>query len=329
VEILTILYQDIINFYDTLYPEDSYRYYISDMKGETIINKVVESSEEIAKTYKTYAKFKTLNHYISVNTYTPKGGKWPMKTGIITKVVIDLDDKANPDNTIKDARKLVEILNHFEYKVIINKSGRKGLHIHLKTTPLTGKYIDNSIKQFFLTLAKKLDISTMDEKVISDQTARIIRLPGSNHPITQKPCKPVDIFSSDKIEEMIEIPINQLQLTTGNGSIEKSILQQRQEAPQYKPKRRKSEAYNLIETIRWDIMDKVFQDLYESGENRGNRWIVKCPFHDDNNPSAFYTENLFHCSSCNISIGVYKMLTEHSGYSKGDAMKIIKQHQNQ
>ena len=63
-------YQDIINFYDTLYFGGSYRYCIIDMEGKTIINKVVQSSKEIYNTYTTYAKLKTYNHYISVNTYT-------------------------------------------------------------------------------------------------------------------------------------------------------------------------------------------------------------------------------------------------------------------
>lgn len=325
--ILKNSYQDIINFYDTIYPEGSYRYFICDMDGNSIINKVVQSSEEIAKTYQAFAKVKTLNHYISMNTYTPKGTKWPLKTGIITKIVVDLDNKENPDKTVEDARKIVQLFNQLNYKVIVNKSGRKGLHIHIKTKTLQNSKIDLAIKDFFQKLATKLNITTLDQKVIADQTARIIRLPGSYHPKTGNPCKPVDIFSSDKIEEMIEIPLNQLELTSGNGSIERSILQQIKQAPKYNSKPHKSEAYNLIETIDWNIMDRVFSDLYETGDNRGNRYIVKCPFHDDNNPSAFYTDSLFHCSACNISIGVWKMLTEHSGYDPKDAMNIIKKHQ--
>jgi len=320
-------YQDIINFYDILYPEGSYRYFICDLEGKTITNKVVQSSEEIAKTYTTYAKFKTLNHYISVNTYTPKGTKWPLKTGVITKIVIDLDDKENPDKTVEDGRKLVLIFDKLNYKVIVNKSGRKGLHIHVKTETLQNPNIDLAIKNFFQKLATKLKITTLDQKVISDQTARIIRLPGSCHPKTGKTCKPVDIFSSDRIEKMFEMPLNQLKLSSGNGSIERSILQQIEQSPKYNSKPHKSEAYNLIETINWNIMDRVFSDLYETGDNKGNHYIVKCPFHDDNNPSAFYTDSLFHCSACNISVGVWKMLTEHSGYDPKDAMNIIKKHQ--
>jgi len=325
---LTTSYQDIINFYDTLYPGGSYRYFIIDTEGKTIINKIVQSSEEIAKTYTTYAKFKKYNHYISINTYTSKNGKRPVKTGIITKIVIDLDDKENPDNTVKDARKIVEIFKQLEYKVVVNKSGQKGLHIHIKTETLPNPNIDEAIKHFFQKLATKLNITTLDQKVISDQTARIIRLPGSNHPKTGNPCIPVDINSADKIEEMIEIPINQLEITSGNGTIERSILQEIQQATKYISKPHKSEAYNLIDKpINWNIMDRIFPELYETGDNKRNKWIVRCPFHNDNNPSAFYTDSMFHCSACNISFGVWKMLTEHSGFSNNDALKLIKKHQ--
>ena len=325
---LTISYRDIINFYDTLYFGSSYRYCIIDMGGKTKINKVVQSSQEIYNTYTTYAKFKTYNHYISVNTYTPKDGNWPVKTGIITKIVIDLDDKENPDKTVEDARKIVQIFNRLDYKVIVNKSGQKGLHIHIKTETLKNPNIDKAIKHFFEKLATKLNITTLDQKVISDQTARIIRLPQSYHPKTGNPCRPVDINSADKIEEMIEIPLNQLELTSGNGSIERSILQQIQQPLKYNSKPHKSEAYNLIDKpINWNVMDCVFPDLYETGNYKGNKWIVRCPFHNDNNPSAFYNDSLFHCSACNISVGVWKMLTEHSEYSKKDAMNLIKKHQ--
>jgi hypothetical protein len=298
------------------------------MGGKTIINKVVQSSKELYKTYINYAKLGKYNHYISVNTYTSTDGNWPVKTGIITKIVIDLDDKGNPDNTVKDARIIVEIFNKLDYKVIVNKSGQKGLHIHIKTETLQNPNIDKAIKNFFQKLATKLNITTLDQKVISDQTARIIRLPGSNHPKTGKPCKPVDINSADKIDEMTEIPINQLELTSGNGTIERSILQEIQQAPKYNPKPHKSEAYNLIDKpINWDIMDRIFPELYETGDNRGNKWIVRCPFHNDNNPSAFYTDSIFHCSACNFSVNVWDMLTEHSGFSNTDALKLIKKHQ--
>ena len=116
---------------------------------------------------------------------------------------------------------------------------------------------------------------------------------------------------------------------TGNGSIEKMVYKYAENNWKVLPKGTKSDAYNFIDEINWKVMDKVFPELYETGKHvSGSKHIVCCPFHNDNNPSAFYDDTRFHCSSCDAKkLGVWRLLTEYAGYSDKDAMKIIKKAQ--
>jgi hypothetical protein len=263
-----------------------------------------------------------------VNTYRANNVNWPLKTSEISKIVLDLDDKENPDKTVQDARKMVEILTQLGYEVITLRSGQKGLHVHIKTEKMTDPQIDMKIYYFFKTLAEKLDITTFDEKVIKDQTARITRIPYTKHPKSEKLCIPVDVFSSDKIDEMTVPDISTLRLKSSDGKIESNILSIpiiKVDKPSTVMQRKWKPA--IAKEINWNIMDKVFSYLYGEGNNRGDKYITLCPFHDDHHPSAFYTDTFFHCSTCEISMGVYKMLTEYSGYNKAQAMEIINKFQ--
>ena len=320
---------DIIDFYNLIYPGTSYRYWISDSRGKSCVNRLVYSGEEIFTRYTRIANLKyPHNHYISVNTYTLNNTNNPIKTGEISKIVIDLDDKNNPDATIKDARNLVQFFRGMDYDVIPIKTGQKGIHLHLKLSTINHPQIDMDIKSLFQKISNRLNITTMDMGVMADQTARITRLPGSYHTKTGKACTPIDIYSADTIEDMDHLDITEITFNTGNNTLEKAILQSTQSVTRYKYTQPKSKAYDLINTINWDIMDKIFPELYENGLPRGSdKYIVSCPFHDDTHPSAFYTDKLFHCSTCNISVGVWKMLTEHANYDNGDAMRLIKKYQ--
>ena len=46
------------------------------------------------------------------------------------------------------------------------------------------------------------------------------------------------------------------------------------------------------------------------GKDKGNRIIVKCPFHNDNNPSAVVFDKRFYCSTCNMSLNYYDFISK-------------------
>ena len=320
---------DIIDFYDLIYPGAAYRYWISDRRGKTCVNRLVNSGEDIFTRYNRIANLEyPHNHYISVNTYTLNNTNKPIKTDEISKIVIDLDDNDNPDATIQDARNLVELFSQMDYDIIPLKTGQKGIHLHLKLNTIQHPQIDLAIKSFFQKISDKLNITTMDMGVIADQTARITRLPGSYHTKTGNACIPIDIYSAETLEDMNPLDITKITFNTGDNTLEKAILRHVQSFKQYKNIQLQSKAYDLIDTINWDIMDKVFPALYEPGKSNGScKYIVSCPFHSDNHPSAFYNDKVFHCSACNISMSVWKMLTEYAGYNSEDAMRLIKKFQ--
>lgn len=324
--------KDIINFYNLIYPETPYRYWVSDSNGKTYLNTRVHSGKALFNKYTKIAELKDpYNHYISVNSYTLNEVYKSVKSGEISKLVIDLDDKNNPDATIVDARKLVELFNEMDYDVIPIKTGQKGIHLHLKLRTLKHPQIDKAIKSLFTKISNQLNITTMDMAVMADQTARVTRLPGSYHTSTGNTCVPIDIYSAETIEDMDHLDITDLTFNTGNNTLEKAIRKYSQSFKPYKvPKPKlKSKAYGLItpDKFDWFIMDKIFPDLYEHGQQNGDKYTVSCPFHDDKHPSAFYTDRVFHCSTCDISMGVWNLLTEHAGYDRGDAMRLIKKYQ--
>ena len=47
----------------------------------------------------------------------------------------------------------------------------------------------------------------------------------------------------------------------------------------------------------------------------GEKVIVRCPFHSDNNPSAviFKNSNYFYCSSCGKTLNYYGFISEMEG----------------
>lgn len=323
---------DIINFYNLIYPETPYRYWVSDSNGKTYVNTRVHSGKAIFTKYTKIAELKDpYNHYISVNSYTLNEVYKSVKSGEISKIVIDLDDKNNPDVTIVDARKLVELFNEMDYDVIPIKTGQKGIHLHLKLRTLKHPQIDKAIKSLFTKISNQLNITTMDMAVMADQTARVTRLPGSYHTSTGNACVPIDIYSAGTIEDLDHLDITDLTFNTGNNTLEKAITRYNHSFKRYKAPKPKSKAYGMIANIDcnidWHVMDKVFPDLYEHGQQRGDKYIVSCPFHDDKHPSAFYTDKLFYYSSCNIGVGVWKLLIEHAGYDRGDAMQLIQKYQ--
>ena len=60
------------------------------------------------------------------------------------------------------------------------------------------------------------------------------------------------------------------------------------------------------------------------GISKGDRMIVKCPFHDDKRPSAVVFEKRFYCSSCGLTLNYYDFVAKMEGLSdKKEIMKKV------
>ncbi len=316
---------DIIDFFNKLYPTPPYNVRIFQGKNDTVIHDLCFNVEEI---YNNYEKLhaEPLHWYISINPYTRKWGR-PFKSGIVNKLVLDFDDEDNPDKTIHDARKVCQLLDRWRYKYLVFTTGKKGLHIHVMVNKMDFDRVHVGIREFWTAIKDKVGLETLDMKVIKDQPSRITRIPGIKRP-DGDPMKLVDVFSADTLDDLTELSILDVDfpMRTHDGTIEQRVRALSKETP--KPKLKNPillSRYKKEEEINWAIMDKVFPMFYETGTHQsGNKYKVLCPFHNDHNPSAFYNDKLFHCSTCDISIGVWRFLTEYVGKSKSDALELIK-----
>ncbi len=319
---------DIIDFFNKLYPTPPYNIRLFKGKNDAVIHDLCFNVEEIYNNYEKLVN-EPLHWYLSINPYKRQYGR-PVKTGIVNKMVLDFDDEENPDATIADAQKVCKLLDRWGYKYLAFTTGKKGIHIHLMVNKMDFDYVKDGIRDFWLAIQDKVKLTTLDNKVIKDQPSRITRIPGIKRP-DGDPMKLIDVFSANVLDDLDELSILEVDfpMRTENGTIEDRVKALSKQAPRPVIKNPVLlSRYKKDKIVNWEIMDKVFPLFYETGTHQtGNKYKVLCPFHDDNNPSAFYNEKLFHCSSCDISVGVWRFLTELVGKSKSDALEIIKSFQ--
>jgi hypothetical protein len=277
--------------------------------------------EEIVENYELLSH-EELHWYISVNPYQRKNGRI-IKTGTINKIVLDFDSD-NPDETIQEARYMFNFLKNKGYYPLVFTSGRKGLHIHFLINELEN--VDYGIKRYF----ESFNLKTLDQKVISDQSARITRIPGTKHPKGEG-VRLVDINSGDTIHDLKEISLSDVVFMKPTvNTLEKFFVELNKKPPRKPQKKVYLSKYMSKKPIQnWNVVDRIFSEFYETGKHvHGSKHIVSCPFHGiDKNPSAFYTDKLFHCSTCNVSVGSFNLLTRLMGKSKKEAIQIIKEYQ--
>jgi len=243
-----------------------------------------------------------------------------------------------PINEAKKVHKYIK--DNFGGDPTLIFSGAKGSHVYIHFEPIKLNNPKNTIVHFVNTLEKVLNLNYMDGAVKGD-FSRVSRIPTTQHPKTSLYVHPYK--ANYTYNEIIEnsknrnIPFDGLNLEAARSNISNILHQidlyfeKEKERLKYEQMFKKhvfkSKAKPKIITINWYIMDRIYPTLYETGFKTGNRWIVKCPFHDDTHPSAVYNKFGFHCSTCNISVGVYRFLTEFAGYTKEEALNLIKQHQ--
>ena len=269
-------------------------------------------------------------------------------------------DHTNIEQSYTDMQKLVQYLyNKTGQYPTIHYTGKKGFHVYIYLEYPVNSYYKDGVEQVLEQITRSADIYiptnseiqraqpkytgedkielediywTVDRAVWQDVTfARLIRIPftprdNGNYcwPITAETSID-DIHKKEKVthRRLIMPELTQIIINAQNrinrtiaGNIEAAMIKQ----ATYQPPKSKESAKEIT---NWAVVDKIFPQLYETGTYMGDRYIVKCPFHNDNNPSAFYSDKVFFCSACRIKVDAWHLLIDYAGKSKEEAREIM------
>lgn len=235
--------------------------------------------------------------------------KYP-KDHCISTIILDFDDKENPNNALEDVQLLKRYLHRKGLNTVIVQSGRKGYHAYIQVPVhnfVGGElaYADAEPNYWFNQYIKNIIglydgkyYQTLDEINTSASLRGNIRLIGSKHPrgtsceiidgefLTD--IEPVDwdwrcfniskVHAEDKVTELKQIT----KKITGNNLIEDNDLQ--------------------------DIFESVFG--LELKRYDGYSYAC-CPFHDDKKPSLFIDKYRFACNSCGKRGNIWTLIKEN------------------
>lgn len=234
--------------------------------------------------------------------------KYP-KDHCVSIVILDFDDKDNPDNAFKDAQVLKKYLQRKGLNTVIVQSGRKGVHCyiqipvhnfvggelaHANAEPNTwfNQYVKNLIGLF-----DGKYYQTLDKINTSAGLGGNIRLINSNHPRGTR-CEIIEGEFWDDVEP------NQWD----------------EECFQISKKYAEDEVTKFAEVNDVDInshdliadndLREIIPALYGCDYKRYDKGYIYCvcPFHNDHSPSLFVDKEKYRCNACGERGNIFTLI---------------------
>lgn len=238
--------------------------------------------------------------------------KYP-KNRLIRCIILDFDsdDKAL---AFKDVNRIKNILSEDGHNCVVVDSTNKGYHLYIQIAPLLCKDTDlrwnNDWNKFFKHFVNFF-ISNITSKQFLQQYSSLdainsnaslsgnIRLIGSKHPATGERVKIIDGVFKD-FQEPTELQ-DKAQRVAWRFC---EIMEQNQKRKQGRTKL--VDGSDPIESndLRV-ILPEIFSEeikIYSKGYG-----FMKCPFHNDNNPSLLITKEYYSCASCGEKGNVFTL----------------------
>ena len=235
---------------------------------------------------------------------------------IIQCIILDFDDKNNPDNALKDAKKLQLLMNRKGLNTVIVKSGSKGYHAYIQIFPKNFsenapmiytvediEYAVNVNSNLWFTKFVELLIQggvsavypTLDLTNTGAGLGGNIRVIGSIHPKTNNKC---EIISGTF--KQIETP-TPFEWDCFIDAYEFVKIHEKNKILKEQQRRIKmKEKYNgddpVLENDLRTLMPSIYGGDYKTF--RKGYIMMQCPFHNDNNPSMVVTKNYYFCKAC-------------------------------
>jgi len=249
--------------------------------------------------------------------------------------------------TFNEAKKLCLYLEDLGLKPYLIFSGAKGFHVNVFFDEMKLSNFSQISKSLAKSFSNKLDLKTLDYNVF-DKTRVQNRLQRCQYAVNSKTDlvtlpipyiydydealaiikknkrKPIEFdFQDWKASEDFSHSLKHMndEFSRINAKRQREIeIQQKQR--RQKLKKKFGENYKDFENIS---MEELCGAYGISGEDKGDRIIVKCPFHSDRNPSAviFKNSNYFHCSTCNLTLNYWSFIAEIEGIPCEDKSAIV------
>ena len=231
--------------------------------------------------------------------------KYP-KDHCVSCIILDFDDKDDPDNALKESQLLKRYLHRKGLNAVIVWSGRKGNHVYIQipchnfvggelahTEAETNYWFKEYIKNI-IGLYDGKSYDTLDEINFGAGINGNIRLIGSKHP-KGTTCEIVD---GEFIPEIEPNDFDWKCFELSKAHAEDKVT--------------KFKKANKIQAVNDLIAENDLQDIFESLGAKLNRYdgysYATCLFHDDKHPSCFVDKEKFFCQSCGAKGNIYTLL---------------------
>ena len=232
--------------------------------------------------------------------------------------------------TFQEASSLCSYLEKEGLKPYLIFSGSKGFHINIFFDELKLMNISKISYSLASSYKEKLDLKYLDLAVNKDAKKRSQRVQYSYHSKTNLLTLPLSRdLSYDEVLAIIEKnKRNPIEFNLGDykasedfnkslvrydDSINVKLLKRQRELDainKQRQKRAKRKYNGQVKSFREIDMKELVRAYGIDGKDKGDRIIVKCPFHSDNNPSAVVFDKRFYCSTCNMSLNYYDFISK-------------------
>ena len=233
--------------------------------------------------------------------------KYP-KDHCVDMVILDFDDKENPDNALEDVNLLKRYLNRKGLNVVIIRSGRKGYHCYIQIPChnfVGGElaHADAEPNFFFKQYVKHLVgiydgkyYPTLDEINSESGLGGNIRLVGSKHP-RGTVCEIIDGEFKRNIKP--------------NEWDHECFISAKNYAEKKANELKESHNINVdgSDIIADNDLQDIFEEVFGLEMKRYNGYsYCKCPFHNDSHPSMFVDKEKYSCNSCSAKGNIWTLI---------------------
>ena len=226
---------------------------------------------------------------------------------IVKCVILDFDDKDNPNNALKDAKKLKLLMDRKGLNTVIVKSGSKGYHVYIQVQPLNFGDSQNGcledcnlrFKKFVELLiqgGKNVNYNTLDLTNTGAGLGGNIRVIDSIHPKSNNKCEIIE----GEFKEIIEPNWyvwncfdEAHEFTRIHGKHE--TLKERERRVKMKQLHQGDEDPVAANDLR-ELMPSIYGGDYKVFSN--GYVMMQCPFHNDSNPSMVVKKEFYYCKAC-------------------------------
>ena len=221
---------------------------------------------------------------------------------IVSCVILDFDDKDDPENALKDAKKLKWVLTRQGLNTVIVKSGSKGYHVYIQIPIHNFGDFDVDSETFFKKFTelliqggKHVQYNTLDATNTGAGLRGNIRVIGSIHPKTNNRCEIIDG------EFMEMVGPNQFVSSCVRDAYEFAKIHEKHEILKEHQRKANVRKYDGMDDpvaandLR-TLMPSIYGGDYKTFKN--GYIMMQCPFHNDSNPSMIVKKEFYYCKAC-------------------------------